>query len=164
MTARFDWNLQGLNETNFHALASLAQRHFRSLQLQEEADNANLTAEPEIDAGGHRSTESSDSHKPKLDPPADDSIAYSDDYLKRRFLDRLAEVWARNSDPDNVSAAVIRETSEGMTIWLARDRATRQPLHDHDREATEDNEFKAAFERFMTAAARNGTSKITRMG
>ncbi len=147
MAVEFNWNLHNLDESQLHALAVLAQIYFQSI--------TNNTQNPQqavhsADDNNHDGSSNSDDSSPEVDPACEpevdqytgEFVPYGDDYLKRRFLNRLAEIWARDTGREYVSATVLQETQEGVTIWLARNRNGPVKLRqEHCEESTEDKEF-----------------------
>ncbi|KAF8543179.1 hypothetical protein BDD12DRAFT_874962 [Trichophaea hybrida] len=134
MTDQFHWNLEGLDEARFLALANLLSlRNGGQLELPTVYDGA---ADADTDADIE--------HISVCDTNIVDELAEEScipEQLKMQFLDRLAEVMSTKKGGTHVACATMTETDDTTTIFVARNGSF----------GVEDTECFRTFERCLSA-------------
>lgn len=125
----FKWDSPGLSKAEFLALTSLLS--MRNGGQLEPLDNFDTSHDHSTDESEDEvaSQYTDDTTRPRQ------FTASSKDNLRRRFLDRFAEVLSKKKDARHVACAVMQEQEDRVRIWVARNEG-----FDHS-----DSEFLSKF-------------------
>lgn len=122
MSSSFTWKECGISHSDFIATANvfpLISRQLQSVQIEQ----------------------------PTSDEIADDEGS-KDYHLKRRFLDRFAEVLSTEKGAQHVACAIMQEETTSATFWVSRNEGFYQ----------RDKNFMQGFEDCMKDMATNHSS------
>jgi hypothetical protein len=140
MTDQFHWELEGLNEAHFAALASLLSLR-NGGQLEPETVDDSIDADADADADADEDIE----HISVCDATEDllAEASCTPEQLKTQFLDRLAEVISTRKGGYYVASVAMREMERRTTIFVALNSPFR----------SEDTKFFRTIEKCLSAGS-----------